>query len=76
MEFSGTLPSGDSDEDITIWRISDFSVFKEAFAGMKVSEICPRRGFSEGTCYNWKAKSGGLEASDLKRMKEPKSELS
>ena len=43
---------------------------------MKVSEICRKYGFSEGTYYNWKAKYGGLEASDLKRMKELESELS
>ena len=52
------------------------SVLKEADAGMKVSEICRKYGFSEGTYYNWKAKYGGLEASDLKRMKELESELS
>lgn len=52
------------------------SVLKEADAGMKVSEICRKYGFSEGTYYNWKARYGGLEASDLKRMKELESELS
>jgi putative transposase len=50
------------------------SILKEADAGMKVSEICRKHGISDATYYKWKSKYGGLEASDLKRIKELESE--
>ena len=52
------------------------SILKEADAGMKVAEICRKHGISDATYYNWKAKYGGMEVSDLKRMKELEAELS
>jgi len=45
------------------------SVLKEAEAGRKVQDICREYGISSATYYQWKSKYGGLEASDLKRMK-------
>lgn len=52
------------------------SILKEADAGMKVAEICRKHGISDATYYNWKSKYGGMESSDLKRMKELETELS
>ena len=52
------------------------SILKEADAGLKVSDICRKYGISYATYYNWKAKYGGMSASDLKRMKEMEAELS
>lgn len=52
------------------------SILKEAEAGAKVSEVCRKHGISDATFYNWKSKYGGMEASDLKRMKEMEGELS
>ncbi len=46
------------------------SILKEADAGTKVKEICRRHGISDATYYNWKSKYGGMQASDLKRLKE------
>ena len=46
------------------------AILKQADAGRKVSEICREHGISSATYYNWKSKYGGMEASDLKRMKE------
>ena len=43
---------------------------KQAEAGVAVKDICRERGISPATFYQWRAKYGGLEASDLKRMKE------
>lgn len=51
------------------------AVLKEADAGMKVKDLCRKHGISEPTYYNWKSKYGGLEASDLKRMRELEAEL-
>lgn len=52
------------------------SILKEADAGVPVKEICRKHGISDATYYNWKSKYGGMNASDLKRMKEMESELS
>ena len=52
------------------------SILKEADAGIPVKDICRKHGISEPTYYNWKSKYGGMEASDLKRMKEMEAELS
>ena len=52
------------------------SILKEADAGAKVKDLCRKHGLSEATYYNWKSKYGGMEASDLKRLKELEGELS
>ena len=52
------------------------SILKEADAGAKVKEICRRHGISDATFYNWKSKYGGMQASDLKRLREAEAELS
>ncbi len=52
------------------------SILKEADAGAKVKEICRRHGISDATFYNWKSKYGGMQAADLKRLKEMEAELS
>src|SRR3546814_15817194 len=44
-------------------------VLKEAEAGAKTGELARRHGVSEATIYNWKAKYGGLEVSEGKRLR-------
>lgn len=51
------------------------SVLKEADSGVAVKDICRKHGISDATYYNWKSKYGGMEASDLKKMKELEREL-
>ena len=51
-------------------------ILKKNEAGAKVIDICREHGISDATFYNWKAKYGGLEVSDVKRMKEMEAELS
>jgi putative transposase len=46
------------------------SILKEADAGRSVNEIWRRYSISSATDYKWKAKEDGLEASDIKRLKE------
>ena len=44
-------------------------VLKQHEGGSKTSDLCRELGISEATFYNWKAKYGGMEISDVKRMK-------
>jgi putative transposase len=44
-------------------------VLKEAEAGAKTGDLARRHGISEATIYNWKAKYGGLEVSEAKRLR-------
>ena len=50
------------------------SFLKEAEAGRKVIEICREHGVSKATFYQWRWNYGGMEASDVKRLKELQSE--
>lgn len=50
------------------------AILKEADAGMKVRELCRKHGISDATYYKWKSKYGGMEASDLKRVRELEAE--
>ena len=46
------------------------AIMKEADAGETVKGVCRRHGIAPATYYQWKYKYGGLEASDLKELKE------
>jgi len=50
-------------------------ILKEAEAGRPVKELCRQHGISDATYYSWKAKYGGLDASELKRLKELQGEV-
>src|SRR6516164_3441460 len=45
------------------------AILKEHEAGMKTADLCRKYGISGATFYNWKAKYGGLEVSEAKRLK-------
>lgn len=45
-------------------------ILKAVESGRKVSDVCREHGVSEGTYFRWKAKFGGLEVSDVQRMRE------
>ena len=52
------------------------AVLKESEAGMKTGELCRKHGITGQTFYRWKAKYGGMELSDIRRLKELEKENS
>jgi len=46
------------------------AVLKEAEAGTKVTELCRRHGISDATFYTWRSKYGGLEISEMRRLRQ------
>ena len=46
------------------------SILHQQEAGKSVKEISREHGISDATFYNWKAKYGGMQVSDVKRMKD------
>jgi putative transposase len=44
-------------------------VLREQEAGAKTGDLARKHGVSEATLYNWKAKFGGMDVSDAKRLK-------
>lgn len=45
------------------------AVLKEQEAGMATADVCRRHGIGSATFYKWKAKYGGLEVSDARRLR-------
>jgi len=46
------------------------AILKEEEAGVPTAEVCRRHGVSSATFYKWKAKFGGLEVSEAKRLRQ------
>ncbi len=46
------------------------AVLKEQEAGARTAELARKHGISEATLYNWKAKYGGMDVSEARRLKE------
>jgi putative transposase len=49
-------------------------ILREGEAGAKVPELCRRYGMSPAAYYRWKSQYGGMEVSQLRRLKELESE--
>jgi putative transposase len=50
------------------------AIVKEGEAGRKVADLCRTHGISEQTYYRWKAKYGGMELSEMQRLKQVEDE--
>ena len=46
-----------------------YSILKQAEAGTPTADLCRQHGISNATLYKWKAKYGGLELSEAKKLK-------
>ena len=46
------------------------AILRRAEAGQRIVDVCREAGITDGTFYRWKAKYGGLEASELRRIKQ------
>lgn len=51
------------------------AILKEADSGISVADVLRNHGISAATFYKWRSKYGGLEASELKRIKELEQQL-
>jgi putative transposase len=45
------------------------AILREQEAGASTADVCRKHGVSSATFYKWKAKYGGLDVSDAKRLK-------
>ena len=52
------------------------AAIKKQESGVPVKEISRELGINQATFYNWKARYGGMEVSDVKKMKDMEAELS
>ncbi|OCG18308.1 transposase [Gilliamella sp. WF3-4] len=50
------------------------AILKEAETGILVKELCRKYGMGNSTFYKWREKYGGMETSDIKRLKELEAE--
>jgi len=51
------------------------TILKAVEAGRTVKDVCREHGISDATYYGWKSKYGGMEATDIKKMKDMEAEL-
>lgn len=47
-----------------------FQILKEGESGVPVPELCRKYGMSNASFYNWRAKYGGMQVSDMRRLKD------
>jgi len=45
------------------------AILKESEAGITVADLCRKYGISDGTLYNWRQKYGGMQVSEVKKLR-------
>ena len=60
---------GRTDERARFTEEQIIAVLKEHEAGVKTADLARKHGISEATIYNWKAKFGGMDVSEAKRLR-------
>jgi putative transposase len=64
-------------EDLIMKKMTEHqivAILKEAEAGIPVKELCRKYGMGNSTFYKWRDKYGGMETSDIKRLKKLEAE--
>lgn len=75
LEVSGQTSHKDTtDAQGQIHRESDRYDVKQFEAGRQVKDVCRELGISDATYYVWKSKYGGMEASDVQRLRDVEAE--
>ena len=46
------------------------AILRQAEGGVPISELCREHGMSDASFYTWRAKYGGMDLSDAKRLKQ------
>jgi putative transposase len=64
----------DGHEEEQVQRGADHRVHPPSRGRMPVKELCRKGGFSDATFYKWRAKYGGMDVPDAKRLRELESE--
>ena len=70
VKLESGLKEGPDDEAIEVYGRADHWVLREQEAGVSTAEVCRKHGISTATFYGWKAKFGGMEVSEAKRLKQ------
>ena len=63
------MPHGRPRKRIRFSEEQIIAVLREQEAGAKTADLARKHGVSEATLYNWKAKYGGLDVSEARRLK-------
>ena len=74
VELSGIFPPGGSMKKSKFSEAQIVSILKQGDAGIPVKDLCRQAGISTATYYQWKSKYGGMEASDLRRVRDLEAE--
>ena len=59
----------DKDQNMKRSRFTEEQIIGILKAGVSVADLCRKHGVSDASIYKWKAKFGGLEVSEAKRLK-------
>ncbi len=69
MRLESGPKEGPDHEAIEVQRGADHRVLREQEAGVSTADVCRKHGISSATFYAWKAKFGGMDVSEAKRLK-------
>jgi putative transposase len=69
MRLESGPKEGPEDEAIEVTEEQVVAILREQEAGIATADLCRKHGISTATFYAWKAKFGGMDVSEAKRLK-------